>query len=122
IYLGGLANNNGAAARYLSSVSIDTSFGTTGITTVNTGANEDVFAMLIQANGKVLLGGNAGNDILLARLTEAGALDTTWAGDGSLVTNPGGTDVITGMVLESDGRFVGAGYSSNNFFIERFWP
>ncbi|MCB0405625.1 MAG: hypothetical protein KDD51_12645 [Bdellovibrionales bacterium] len=122
VYVAGLANNNAAAVRYLSTIAIDTSFGTSGISTVNTGSNEDAFAVLIQANGKVVLGGNAGNDILIARLTPSGALDTTWAGDGSLVTNPGGTDVITGMVLESDGRFTGAGYSSNNFFIERFWP
>ena len=95
----------------------DSSFGTNGkvLVAVTTGYDE-AFGIVLQDDGKVLVGGYATNsgqyDFLLLRLTTAGELDQGF-GSGGVVTTAFGddADVAYDMVLQPDGRVVLAGFA-----------
>jgi uncharacterized delta-60 repeat protein len=118
--------------RLLADGSLDTTFGTNGKTTFSVGDSEDTpNAMLIDSDGKILIGGvsaNAGGTYraTLIRLNANGSLDGTFATGGVLTFNtPSSThDTIRGIALQSDGKIVVCGYSysigTENAFIARF--
>ncbi|MFN0315288.1 MAG: putative Ig domain-containing protein [Burkholderiales bacterium] len=74
--------------------------------------------MVIQPDGKILVGGYASNgtnyDYMLVRYNADGSRDTTFDGDG-VVTTPvsASDDHITSMALMPDGKIVVGGYSYN---------
>jgi uncharacterized delta-60 repeat protein len=90
IVLAGYNNMNGtsnvmAVARYLSSGALDSSFGTGGIVTLAspTGSNlNNAFGLFVQ-NGTIVVSGYSGQEMALARLTNAGQLDPTFGGSGT---------------------------------------
>ena len=98
--------------------SIDTTFGTRGgaITGFpNTGAT-NAFAAALQPNGDIVAAGQAGNSpatesFALARYIGSGKLDDTFGSSGRVVTTFGTNsgEVITSIVLQSDGKIVVAG-------------
>ena len=53
------------------------------------GGWDKCFAVALQPDGKLLLAGESGGNFALARLTPAGALDTTFGAGGRVVTNLG---------------------------------
>jgi uncharacterized delta-60 repeat protein len=71
----------------------------------------------MQSDGKIVLSGysfnGSNNDFAVARYTTSGELDTTFSGDGKLTTPILSSDVATAVLLQSDGKVVAAGYSSN---------
>lgn len=100
--------------------SVDTSFGSGGkLTTAFPGSDGDrANALVIQKDGKIVVGGQAsfststsGVDFALARYLPSGALDTGF-GTGGRVTTPvssnAGSDKIFGLALQGD-RIVAAG-------------
>jgi uncharacterized delta-60 repeat protein len=106
------------AERYTTSGTRDTTFGTGGVTTINTGWNF-INALAIQSDQKVLIGGGA-NPIV--RLNANGTADTGFGKNGISATKSGiGINVL--KVL-SNGKILSAGYISagttNNFGIGRF--
>ncbi|MEO8071917.1 MAG: FG-GAP-like repeat-containing protein [Acidobacteriota bacterium] len=128
--------------RYNSNGSLDSTFGTGGI--VITDFNNDVdFAssLVIQPDGKMIAGGwtytlaNHSYDFALARYNSNGSLDNSFGSGGKVVADlsgasnlPGG-DVMTGMVLQPDGKILCAGTGEPNqqttltdFVIARFNP
>jgi uncharacterized delta-60 repeat protein len=76
-----------------------------------TGTDASVFSIAVQLDGKILIGG-AFQDVdgtarqRIARLTETGAVDTTF--------NPGAAanDLVTGVALQPDGKVLVSGYFS----------
>jgi uncharacterized delta-60 repeat protein len=93
-------------ARLNSDGSLDSSF------TPGTGANFVVESMVLQPDGKILIGGqftiyNGTTRYLIARLNEDGSLDTSF--------NPGTGQVgrIRTMVLQFDGKILVGGYFSS---------
>lgn len=108
---------------------LDTSFGMGGkLTTAFTGsANDRANALLIQPDGKIVVGGQAsfssaagGVDFALARYLPSGALDPSF-GNGGRVTTPvsasGGSDKIFALALQDD-RIVAAG--GDTFQVARY--
>ena len=130
------SNDDFLVARYNADGSLDTGFGDdAGGNNVKKGwvktdfgvANDVLLAILLQSGGKIVVGGSArvgGNDnFALARYTSAGVLDTTFGGgDGHVTTDfSSGDDRIHGLVAQSDGKLVAAGYSSaNDFALARY--
>ena len=121
-----------AAARLNSNGTLDTSFGIDGGIAFPVGAPESnadsftefntaVTSILVQADGSILLAGDAvnasgtGNDYAAARLTASGTLDTSYGGTGIvLVPAKIGTaedSVAVGAALQSTGQLVIAGLS-----------
>ena len=106
-----------AVLRYEIDGSLDTSFGTNGIATTNfSGFFDDVWAVAIQPDGKIIAGGRTGNsndfDFGLVRYTSTGLPDLTFGpdNDGMVETNFfGANDFLFDLVLQDDTKFIAAG-------------
>jgi len=99
-----------ALARYNTDGSLDTSFGTGGIVTTTPGASGT--GLVLQADGKLVVGGEIENTFGLLRFNTDGTPDTSFGAGGSVITPIGGTYRAAGQALvqQSDGDLVLAGY------------
>jgi uncharacterized delta-60 repeat protein len=102
------------AARLLPSGALDTSFGHGGIVTVPIGDTALGFSVAVQADGKILLGGDAWTPALVAatvRLLPSGALDPSFGHSGiATLSLPLG---INAMALQPDGKILLAGVGAS---------
>lgn len=112
-------NNDFAVVRYNSDGSLDYTFDGDGraITPV-LGFNDAAFSVAIQPDGKIVAVGSLNNgsngDIALVRYNPNGSLDTTFDGDGKIVTSIGAAnEEAWAVALQPDGKIVVAGYSNN---------
>nr|MCS5688870.1 hypothetical protein [Acidimicrobiales bacterium] len=117
-------------ARLNTDGSMDTSFGGgDGITITDFGGNGDkAFDLVIESDGKIVMVGesNAGAslDFAIARYTTAGALDTSFSGDGKVLldiekTNGGGgdgyDDAALAAAIAPNGNIIVGGYTGGEF-------
>ncbi len=115
-----------AIARYNSDGSLDTSFDTDGKVTTDfgLGRREFGYSVSLLSDGKILVGGYseaAGDaDFILARYNSTGALDTSFDGDGRVVTDLGSLDRAFAMFVQSDGKIILGGTSAGDFAIARY--
>ena len=97
----------------------DPTFGGNGrVTSDFEGGNDDAFAVIIQSDGKVLVGGSSqgtSDDFALFRLESSGTVDTTFGTDGKVTTDiaSGSKDRILALAQQSDGKILAVGYSEN---------
>jgi uncharacterized delta-60 repeat protein len=108
-----------ALARYNTDGSLDTTFGGDGkVTTDFTSHFDDLLALVIQPDGKILAAGGAGFEgpnekFALARYNTDGSLDTNFGGDGKVTTDfTPHSDVVFSARLQADGRIVAVGGAS----------
>jgi uncharacterized delta-60 repeat protein len=112
-----------AAARFNSDGTADNSFHNDGkLTVAVTGFSDGAHSILLQPDGKIVLGGYAhsaiagGADMALVRLNANGTPDFTFSGDGIAIyeddinTSSG----IEALALQPDGKIVGTGSSRTN--------
>ena len=74
-------------------------------------------------NGKIVVSGNAGGDMALARYNSDGSLDTSFDGDGKVTTDFGSNyDVAYDVAIQSDGKIVATGKSNavSNVALARY--
>ncbi len=120
-----------ALARYNQDGSLDDSFGSSGIATVNFGIFEDTAnAIAIQSDGKIVVAGyffnGVENDLLLVRYNQDGSLDTSFGNlnNGKVIQNlVTGDDGANALAIQSDGKIVVAGYvtyGNKDFVLARF--
>jgi uncharacterized delta-60 repeat protein len=113
------ANVTNVSVACYNSGSLDTSFGTGGKVTTAIGAgHEEVYAIAIQSDGKIVAAGISDNgtnyDFALARYNSNGSLDTTFGTDGKVTTAIGTDyDEAYAIAIQADGKIVAAGYSHN---------
>lgn len=128
IVAAGVSESSFAVARYNANGTLDAGFGSGG--TVTTAFGTDSFdqaaSLAIQPDGKIVVAGSSDASFALARYGVNGALDPS-LGIGGKVTTAFGTassDQLTAMVLQSDGKLVGAGTSnagaSSAFALARY--
>ena len=127
IVAAGRSNANLALARYNDDGSLDASFGTGGLVTTDLGSSEVIRAIVIQPDGKIVVAGATGADMVLARYDTAGALDPGFGTGGIVKTDfNGGTDLARGLVLQDDGKIVAVGRTQLGtmvgFAIARYNP
>ncbi|MBT4656342.1 MAG: hypothetical protein HOB61_04720, partial [Actinobacteria bacterium] len=111
------------AIRLSSSGSLDSTFGTAGITTITLGPSSDYArSVVIDSSGRAVIGGYASNgvdwDFGIARLTTSGGLDSAFNG-GTVLVPFGSNAYAYGMVLASDGDVILAGTSGGDFAVAR---
>ena len=83
-------NSKLAIARYTSIGELDQTFGIDGITTLEVpGVETTGYGVAIQNDGKIVVVGTAGEDIIVARFTTVGTLDTTFNTTGYVLTSFG---------------------------------
>jgi uncharacterized delta-60 repeat protein len=98
---------------------IDSSFGTNGWVRTNISGDDYGMDIALQKDGKIVVGGEAGNGgnyrFATVRYTSAGTLDTSYSVDGiSVATAPinGVSYSGQGLVIQSDGKIALGGYKS----------
>jgi uncharacterized delta-60 repeat protein len=119
-----VAQSDGAGnPMYQEPRSVDVAFDGDGTAVLSTGLpNQRFFATAVQSDGNIVAVGEANGDVLVARLTSAGALDTTFAAPTGWMTFSvnAGTDVAQAVSIDSTGRVLVAGRSgSDKNFIAR---
>jgi uncharacterized delta-60 repeat protein len=65
----------------------------------------------LSADGKIVLGGSSSTSFAIARMTAAGVLDTTFSGDGVMVSPVENGGAAYKLLLQKDGKLVLAGYA-----------
>jgi uncharacterized delta-60 repeat protein len=101
-----------ALARYNTNGTLDSTFSGDGMQTTDFTSGPDfALGVAIQGDGKIVTAGTADfREFALARYTTAGALDTTFGGDGTVTTNlTPGFEFAEGVALQADGKIVAAG-------------
>jgi uncharacterized delta-60 repeat protein len=74
-----------------------------------------------RGNGRILTGGSAGDAFGLASYRKNGSLDSTFDGDGKVITDvSGGADQIFDLRVEPDGKILAAGLAGDEFAVVRY--
>jgi uncharacterized delta-60 repeat protein len=108
--------------RYNPDGTLDNSFNSGGVRTIDFGGTDHAEAVAIQADGKIVVVGSTsnGDNIAVARLTAAGALDTSFDTDGlKTIDFTGAGESGNAVVIQSDGKIVIAGTTGSNFAFVR---
>ncbi len=99
--------------RYNANGTLDTSFGTNGVVTYDSGNDDYGRALAIQSDGKIVVAGysdnGANDDVLVLRYNANGTLDTGFGTNGVVLYNSGNDDYGTAVAVQSDGKIVVAG-------------
>jgi uncharacterized delta-60 repeat protein len=109
-------------ARYNDNGELDSSFSDDGLESTNL-VNSKATDVLIQPDGKIVIVGTQGEDLLLSKYQADGSLDTSFDDDGVLVLGglnpvPGGTTAGKG-ILQPDGKLVVVATGGNDFVVLR---
>lgn len=124
---GDMSDTDFALARYNPDGSLDATFGNGGtVTTDFLGAEDDVFSVLIQPDGKIVAVGSANSpfdfyDFAAARYMSNGSLDTTFGTGGKMRVDFGNQDmdIASDAALQPDGKIVAAGTTVFDFGVEQ---
>jgi|GEM_PF-2594243 len=123
-FFNGANNLDFVVSRYLPNGSLDAGFGTGGTTVTNfAGTSADqIFAIALQSDGKIIAVGSSGGNFALARFTAAGALDGTFGTSGKVTTDIGtGTeDQAASVAIDSSDRIVVVGTSDSDLAVARY--
>lgn len=115
-------------AKFTPGGALDPSFGSGGVARLTTPIVAYAKAILVQADGRIMISGNYGSsDLFVARLTSTGAPDATYAaGAGYLTRNWGSPADVGGIAATPDGGVVVAGTAGTGntavFTYQRFAP
>ena len=121
-----------ALVRYNTDGSLDTSFDGDGKVITPVGSDKSVaYSVAIQTDGRIVAAGctgcisEAGDDFAVVRYNTDGTLDTSFDGDGTVITQVGsGSDQAYSIAAQTDGRLVVAGYSysgsTEDFAVVRY--
>src|ERR1051325_1610772 len=116
-----------ALAKLNTDGSLDTTFGSGGRVTTDINLGDAANAIAVQADGKIVAAGSTNEtsgstvdrqkiNFALVRYNADGSLDTSFDGDGKVVTDLyGATDIAYGVAIQPDQKIVVAGYTSTEF-------
>ena len=105
--------------RLKSDGSLDSTFGTNGITITDfDGYNDYGYEIAIQSNGKILVSGSSYDgdydEFAIARYNADGSLDSSFSADGWLMEIVGsGNSEVFGLAVEPGGKIYAGGYCEN---------
>lgn len=109
-----------ALARYNSDGSLDPTFDADGTVLIDfaTSSAEDASSVAIDADGRIVAVGNAylgpgGFPFALARLNTDGSLDSSFDGDGQVLTDFGGFARTSDVAIDADGKITAAGIAAD---------
>jgi uncharacterized delta-60 repeat protein len=120
---GAFPNNHQFVARFSSDGTVDNTFGENGFKTINIeGKGTRGTSITLQADGKIIAGGAAWdltnsnvNSYFISRFNSNGSLDASFDDDGYKIISltASGTNYITSVALQPDGRIVALGYRNH---------
>jgi uncharacterized delta-60 repeat protein len=114
----GVATYGFALVRYNIDGTVDKTFNESGIVTANFNTAAWLISMVLQSDGKIVVTGNSlgdTNDLITARYTSSGQLDSTFGSGGTVVTTiPNQSANSKAIALQSNGSIiVGANLASS---------
>jgi uncharacterized delta-60 repeat protein len=113
-------------ARYLPNGTLDASFNGNGWVTTDLRSLDIARGLALQADGKIVVAGESGSMLFLARYLPKGTLDTTFGGNGWVTTGLRDSAVATALALQPDRKIVVAGAATdtglNSFALARYLP
>jgi uncharacterized delta-60 repeat protein len=113
---------------------LDETFDTDGVAGFDSGGDDGASAVAIAADGAILVAGLTsagakGDDAVVYKARPSGgsgvmngALDTSFAGDGSAEVDTGGDDAVNALELQPDGKLVLAGSGNGAAVVHRLRP
>lgn len=114
-----------ALARYNADGSLDTTFSDDGkVITPISGGLDYINSVALQGDGKIVVAGNGygdggDSDFVLARYNTDGSLDSSFDGDGKVLTDfDNYDDSARGVVIQGDGKIVAAGFKSGTSYYD----
>ncbi|MDP1725861.1 MAG: T9SS type A sorting domain-containing protein [Bacteroidota bacterium] len=106
----GASGTDFATIRLLPNGLIDSSFNTAGIAKLNISGNDNAKKVLVQADGKIIVGGETtltNKDLVFVRYLPNGNLDTTYGTQGKITYPVGsGDDLLMDLKLMDDGKLM----------------
>ena len=99
-------------ARFTSTGTLDTTFGTNGITTTQLGNIASIASIAIQSDDKIVAVGNSDNKITIARYTADGSLDSSFGTSGIFQPSIGSPAIAYKGAVDGDGKILVAGGTS----------
>jgi uncharacterized delta-60 repeat protein len=118
IAAGDMSHNAFVMARYNPDGSLDTAFDGDGKVLTDLAGQDEIKAVAVQNDGKIVVAGRNFNDIAVARYNPDGSLDTSFDEDGIVVTGIasvyGDLDDGRAIALQLDGKILVTGYTENN--------
>ncbi len=115
--------------KYTPGGDLDTSFGSSGVAVYSGGSSQtQAMGIVVDSSGRLVTAGYDGteNDLFLWRYDSTGTIDTGFDGDGVVVFDGGAEDAANGIVLDSEGRILVTGFTSNgstkDMVILRYHP
>ena len=116
----GSVNNHYGLMRFNSDLTLDTTFGTNGVTETNLGTNRHINTMIFDKQGRIIVGGGT----YLARYSVDGVLDTSFGSDAlgnatGLIRNIHVMQ-INDLAIQPDGKLLAMGRDNADFRITRY--
>jgi uncharacterized delta-60 repeat protein/RHS repeat-associated protein len=102
----GANSGAGVVIRYNADGSLDSSFGSSGVSSIS---GVWLYDAAIQSDGKIVVVGNDNWDFVALRLNTDGTIDTSFGTSGYTTIDFGGNDYAAGVALAPDGKIVMVG-------------
>ncbi|MCL5802180.1 MAG: delta-60 repeat domain-containing protein [Gammaproteobacteria bacterium] len=112
LYTSSVFDTDYVIARYKHDGSLDPDFGPAGMVRIDFSDLDSFIGMVVQADGKIILGGTSSsqqyqvNGIVLVRLDTHGNLDTSFGSGGRISTDLGRINFPAAIVTRKDGKIV----------------
>ncbi len=97
---------------------IDSSFGTNGIVRSDFLKNDFEYALAVQPDGKILVGGSANNGALLVRYLSNGLPDSEFGENGYRIY--ASYDRVRSIAVQEDGKIITGSTNQENYFNTKF--
>jgi uncharacterized delta-60 repeat protein len=124
--IGTTFSGNFMLVRLNSNGTLDTTFGTNGISNLGSTVadQESLFKIEVQPDGKIVAAGTINNgsdlDIVIYRYNSNGTFDTTFNGNGSTTFASSGYDRPYGLAIQNDGKILVSGDLNDTVKMARF--
>jgi uncharacterized delta-60 repeat protein len=121
----GTSYQDSALVRYNADGTLDTNFSGDGKMISGITETDSIYSVAIQNDQKIVTAGvvrskRNGPDIAVARYNADGSLDTSFEGDGRVVTSTKGVDSAEAVRVQADQKIVVAGRLGNQFCVVRY--
>lgn len=108
-------------ARYNTNGSLDATFGSSGFVLTELAFNEQIHALSIQSDDKIVVVGYVEDKFVAGRYTVDGALDTTFGVNGYVITDFQNNAEHNDVTIQNDGKIVATGFVDNDLLLVRYY-
>lgn len=118
--IGGASLQGYVLARYNSGGSLDGTFGSGGVVSINPGSSAGITSLAVQSDGKIVTGGYVDGDLAVSRFNTNGSIDTGFGTSGTAFLGVSSAEVGNSVAIQNDGRVVVTGSAGSQILVARF--